>query len=252
MDKNPFKLSVYKPDGTTLIASQYDSTTNRNIAWLTNGSTIINKVEDHFYSPASEEFFGFGEHYNNFRKRGNDVDTYVFNQYKNQNDRTYMAIPFMLNSSGYGIFVNSTYYSKFRLATERTDMFSFTADTGGSAASTLDYYFIYGNDLKNVVGNYANITGKPTALPKWAFGLWMSANEWDRQTKVTTAINNANTNNIPATAVVLEQWSDENTFYIFNDATYTPKRAAQRMPIPISLSRQQGNGPIQKHGRQCA
>ncbi|KRE52040.1 TIM-barrel domain-containing protein [Paenibacillus sp. Soil724D2] len=223
VDKNPFKLSVYKPDGTTLIARQYDSTTNRNIAWLTNGSTIINKVEDHFYSPASEEFFGFGEHYNNFRKRGNDVDTYVFNQYKNQNDRTYMAIPFMLNSSGYGIFVNSTYYSKFRLATERTDMFSFTADTGGSAASTLDYYFIYGNDLKNVVGNYANITGKPTALPKWAFGLWMSANEWDRQTKVTTAINNANTNNIPATAVVLEQWSDENTFYIFNDATYTPK-----------------------------
>ena len=130
VDKNPFKLSVYKPDGTTLIARQYDSTTNRNIAWLTNGSTIIDKVEDHFYSPASEEFFGFGEHYNNFRKRGNDVDTYVFNQYKNQNDRTYMAIPFMLNSSGYGIFVNSTYYSKFRLATERTDMFSFTADTG--------------------------------------------------------------------------------------------------------------------------
>ena len=43
------------------------------------------------------------------------------------------------------------------------------------------------------------------------------------KSKVTTAINNANTNNIPATAVVLEQWSDENTFYIFNDATYTPK-----------------------------
>nr|BAC54957.1 3-a-isomaltosyltransferase [Sporosarcina globispora] len=223
VDKNPFKLSVYKPDGTTLIARQYDSTANRNLAWLTNGSTVINKIEDHFYSPASEEFFGFGERYNNFRKRGTDVDTYVYNQYKNQNDRTYMAIPFMLNSSGYGIFVNSTYYSKFRLATERSDMYSFTADTGGSANSTLDYYFIYGNDLKGVVSNYANITGKPAALPKWAFGLWMSANEWDRQSKVATAINNANTNNIPATAVVLEQWSDENTFYMFNDAQYTAK-----------------------------
>lgn len=229
VDKNPFRLSVYKPDGSTLIARQYDSTTNRNMAWLTNGSTIINKVEDHFYSPSTEEFFGFGEHYNNFRKRGTDVDTYVYNQYKNQNDRTYMAIPFMLNSAGYGIYVNSTYYSKFRLATERTDMYSFTANTGGSASSTLDYYFIYGNDLKNVIGNYSTITGKPTALPKWAFGLWMSANEWDRQSKVTTAMSNANNNNIPATAIVLEQWSDENTFYVFNDAQYTPKPGSQAL-----------------------
>ncbi|OXM15154.1 glycoside hydrolase family 31 [Paenibacillus herberti] len=223
VDKNPFRLSVYKPDGTTLIARQYDSTVNRNLSWLTNGSSIITKMADHFTSPASEEFFGFGERYNNFRKRGTDVDTYVFNQYKNQNDRTYMPIPFMLNSSGYGIFVNSTYYSKFRLATERPDMYSFTADTGGSANSTLDYYFIYGNDLKGVVSNYTGITGKPAAIPKWALGLWMSANEWDRQSEVASAISTANANNIPATAIVLEQWSDENTFYMFNDAQYSAK-----------------------------
>lgn len=229
VEKNPFRISVYKPDGTTLIAKQYDSTINRNMAWLTDGNSVIDKVEDHFYSPANEEFYGFGEHYNNFRKRGTDVDTYVFNQYKNQNEKTYMAIPFFLNTNGYGVYVNSTYYSKFRLATERTDMYSFTANTGGSSNSMLDYYFIYGNDLKDVVSNYADISGKPAMLPKWAFGLWMSANEWDRQSEVTTAINNVNTNDIPATAVVLEQWSDENTFYIFNDAQYTPKPGDQAL-----------------------
>lgn len=229
VDKNPFKLSVYKPDGTTLIARQYDSTVNRNLAWLTNGSTIVDKVQDNFYTPPGEEFFGFGERYNSIRKRGSDVDTYVYNQYRNQNDRTYMAIPFMLNTNGYGIFLNTTYYSKFRLATERSDMYSFTANTGGSASSLLDYYFIYGNDLKGVVSNYTTITGKPAAVPKWAFGLWMSANEWDRQSEVAGAISNANANNIPATAMVLEQWSDEQTFYIFNDAQYTPKPGGQAL-----------------------
>jgi alpha-glucosidase (family GH31 glycosyl hydrolase) len=227
IDKNPFKMSVYKADGTTLIAKQYDSTINRNMAWLTNGSTIINKVQDHFYSPTSEEFYGFGERYNDFSKRGQDIETYVYNQYLNQGTRTYLSIPFFVNTKGYGIFLNSTYYSRFRLATERSDMYGFTADTGGSSSSMLDYYFIYGNDLNDVVVNYTDITSKPVAVPKWAFGLWMSANEWDRESEVDAAITNANNNNIPATAVVLEQWSDENTFYIFNEATYTAKPGGQ-------------------------
>ncbi|MEQ4480769.1 TIM-barrel domain-containing protein [Cohnella silvisoli] len=223
IDKNPYKMSVYKPDGTTLIAREYDSTVNRNMAWLTDGSNIIDKVQDNLYSPTSEQFYGFGEHYNNFQKRGYDVDTYVYNQYKNQGSKTYMSIPFFVNTNGYGVYVNSTYYSKFKLATDRSDMYNFTVNTSGASTSMLDYYFVYGSNVKDVISNYSDLTYKPTMLPKWAFGLWMSANEWDRQSEVTTALSNASTNNIPATAVVLEQWSDENTFYIFNDATYTPK-----------------------------
>jgi len=229
VQKNPFRITVFKPDGVTVISQQYDSTVNRSMAWLTNGSTIINKVEDHFYTPSTEEFYGFGERYNNFRKRGYDIDTYVYNQYQNQNDKTYMAIPFFVSTKGYGVYLNSTYYSKFRMATERTDMYSFTADTSGASSSMLDYYFIYGNDVKDVISNYTDITGKPQLPAKWTFGLWMSANEWDRQTEVVGAIDNANANNIPATAIVLEQWSDENTFYIFSDATYTPKSGSQSL-----------------------
>ncbi|WP_373231726.1 TIM-barrel domain-containing protein [Cohnella sp.] len=222
VDKNPYKMSVYKADGTTLIAEEYDSTVNRNMAWLTDGNNLITKVEDHFDTPTTEEFYGFGEHYNDMSKRGQIVDTYVYNQYKDQNDRTYLSIPFFLNTKGYGIFLNSTYYSQFRLATDLTDMYSFTADTGGASTSMLDYYFIYGDDLKDVNTNYAAITGLPTMLPKWAFGLWMSANEWDRESEVTSNVSSAASNNIPTTAIVLEQWSDEETFYIWNDASYTP------------------------------
>lgn len=222
IDKSPYRMSVYDQNNN-LITQEYDSTLQPTMGWLTNGNSIINQVQNSFYTPTNEEFYGFGERYNDFRKRGTEVDTYVYNQYLNQNERTYMAIPFFINTGGYGLFLNSTYYSKFKLATERSDMYSFTADTSGSIDSMLDYYLIYGTDLKNVVSNYTTITAKPALLPKWAFGLWMSANEWDRQSEVLGAIEQANNHNIPASVIVLEQWSDEHTFYIFNEAQYTPK-----------------------------
>jgi len=229
MVKNPFRMEVYKPDGTTLIAKEYDSSSNRNLAWATDGGSVISKVEDHLYSPASEAIFGLGEHYDQLNKRGQVVQTYVFNQYKNQasGDRTYMSIPFFVNSAGYGVYVNSTYYSSFDLANSRSDMLGFTVDTGGAASSMLDYYFVGGGDPESVIANYATLTSKPKALPKWAYGLWVSANEWSNQSKVDTVVNNLNTYGIPASSLVLEQWSDENTFYIFNDAQYTPKTGGQ-------------------------
>lgn len=226
IDKNPFKMSVYESDGVTLISQQYDSTVNRNMAWLTDGTSIIDKVQDHFYTPSDEQFYGFGERYNNFDKRGEDIETYIYNQYLNQNERTYMAIPYFVSSRQYGILVNSTYYSKFKMATERSDMYGFTVDTGGSADSMLDYYFYSGDDIKDVIEGYTDTTAKPALLPKWGFGLWLSANEWDRESEVQSVLSNLATHDIPATAIVLEQWSDEETFYIWNDTTYTPVSGA--------------------------
>lgn len=229
IQKNPYQMNVYEKDGSTLIAREYNPTQNQTLGWLTDGNTVIDKVENHFYTPSDEEFYGFGERYNQFGKRGTDVDTYVYNQYRNQGERTYLAIPFFLNTNGYGVLLNTTYYSKFKLATENSDMYSFTADSGGEQDTMLDYYFIYGKNLTDVVSNYSNVTSKPEMLPKWAFGLWMSANEWDRQSEVSNAVTQAKQHDIPTTAMVLEQWSDEHTFYAFNDAQYTPKSGGEAL-----------------------
>ncbi|MFB1081608.1 TIM-barrel domain-containing protein [Jeotgalibacillus sp. JSM ZJ347] len=229
IQKNPYKMSVYEEDGTTLIAEEYDPSQNNTVGWLTDGQNSINKVENHFYTPTNEEFFGFGERYNQIGKRGTEVDNYVYNQYRDQGERTYLSVPFFVNTNGYGVLVNSTYYSKFKLATEIDDMYSFTTDTSGDTDSMLDYYFIHGNDLSDVISNYTDITAKPEMLPKWAFGLWMSANEWDRQSEVDNAVAQASNYDIPATAMVLEQWSDEHTFYAFNDAQYTPVSGGQSL-----------------------
>jgi len=230
IQKNPYRLAVYKGDGTTLITRQYDPASFRNIGWASDGTSTVTKIEDHLLSPSGERFNGFGERYDYLDQRGRDVHNYVYNQYRDQGSthRTYLSVPFFLNSAGYGVYIPSTRYSIFNLGTYLSDMAGFTTDTGGALASTLDYYLFTGTP-KEIIDDYTAISGRPQLPPKWTFGLWMSANEWNTQTEVTTELANTSTYNIPHTALVLEQWSDEATFYLWHGATYTAKPGNQAL-----------------------
>lgn len=57
-------------------------------------------------------------------------------------------------------------------------------------------------------------------LPAWALGPWMSSNNWDSEAEVRHQVDLSQKHEIPATVLVIEAWSDEATFYVFNDATY--------------------------------
>jgi hypothetical protein len=73
IQKSPYRLSVYKGDGTTFMTRQYDLQLVRNIAWASDGADTITKIEDHFQTPAGERFEGFGERYDRLDHRGTDV-----------------------------------------------------------------------------------------------------------------------------------------------------------------------------------
>jgi alpha-glucosidase (family GH31 glycosyl hydrolase) len=224
IQKTPYRVSVYKADGTTLISRQYDPAAFRNIGWASDGSSTVTKIEDHWLTPAGERIEGLGERYDQTNQRGNDVHNYVYNQYQDQGPtkRTYLSVPFFTNSAGYGIYVPSTRYSVFNLGTARTDMAGFTVDTSGAPGSTMDYYFFTGTPAE-ILDAYTATAGRPKLPPKWAFGLWMSANEWNTQAEVEAELAKVNSTGIPHSAMVLEQWSDEATFYLWHGATYTPK-----------------------------
>jgi alpha-glucosidase (family GH31 glycosyl hydrolase) len=230
IQKSPYRVAVYKADGTTLIARQYDPATFRNVGWASDGATTVTKIEDHWYTPSGERFEGFGERYDGLNQRGRDVHNYVYNQYQDQGSthRTYLSVPFFTNSAGYGVYLPSTRYSIFNLATHLSDMAGFTVDTSGALNSTADYYFYTGSRAE-ILDDHTATTARPELPPKWAFGLWMSANEWNTQAEVMAELNNVTTNNIPHSAMVLEQWSDEATFYLWHGATYTPKPGNQAL-----------------------
>lgn len=226
--KDPFRLGIYKHDGVTLITQQYDPGQFHNLGWASDGVQQVTRIEDHYEASTDAGFYGFGERYDYFNQYGHDVTTFIYNEYGDQaaTDRTYLAVPLFLNSAGYAIYSNSTASTVFNVGTSRPDMVGFIVNTDNGPNSLLDYYVFTGSP-KRILDRYTSVTGRPQLPPKWAFGLWLSANEWNNQAQVKGELDAAEQNQIPASVLVLEQWADEATFYIWHGAQYTPKPGGQ-------------------------
>jgi len=224
VQKNPYRMAVYRADGHTLVTQEYDTANFRNLGWASDGKSTITRIENHFQTSAAECFTGFGERYEAFNLYGHDINTFIYNQYVNQaaTGRTYLSVPFFLNSSGYGVWLNTTATSVFNIGTFRADMVGFTSVPPASADPALDYFLFVGGP-STILDRYTNISGRPQLPPKWAFGIWVSANEWNSQAQVADVLNAAEQYQVPITVLVLEQWSDEATFYVWWGAQYAPK-----------------------------
>jgi alpha-glucosidase (family GH31 glycosyl hydrolase) len=249
IQKNPYRLSIFESDGSTLIAREQDPAVYPNMAWASDGKGVITRICDHYVAAESERFYGFGERYDYFDQRGRDVWIYAVNDYLSQrgDDKTYLAVPFFVNSGGYGVYIATTALSIFNVDTygsasslrdmsyganlssaEVSGMLGFTAATSAGLNSTLEYHFFAGKP-KSVLDRFTSVTARPRLPPKWAFGLWMSAHGWNTQQLVSQTLDTAEELSIPATVLVLEQWSDEATFYVWWGAEYSPVPGGQAL-----------------------
>jgi alpha-D-xyloside xylohydrolase len=193
------------------------------LEWLTDGTTA-RRVRLSFTAVLDERFFGTGERFNALDQRGNVLDVRLYEQYKNQGKRTYLPIPFLLSSAGYGVWVKSSRWMQFDLVATSPDCWTLEADLGTDEA--LDIEWMTGDPLE-IVAHFTQTTGPAVLPPLWSFGLWMSANEWNTQARVIEEAQATLDYDIPASVLVIEAWSDETTFYIWNDAQYQAKAGAE-------------------------
>ena len=167
----------------------------------------------------SEALVGFGERFDALDQRGRAFDSTVFEQYKNQGARTYMPIPFFLSSAGYGLLVEGTAGVDFDLGRTVPDRWRCVAQVPASGRLAIQSF---GGPPDEIVRALTAATGRPDPLPLWAYGLWISSNEWNTQARTEREVAETIRHGIPATVLVLEAWSDETTFYIWNGAQYDP------------------------------
>lgn len=122
-------------------------------------------------SHRTESYYGLGDKPVQVSLKGRrfenwSTDSYAFGK---ETDPIYKAIPFYTGiheNKAYGIFFDNTFRSHYDFAHERRNITSFWADGG-----EMNYYFIYGPQLQDVVANYTDLTGKPHTLPPlWALG----------------------------------------------------------------------------------
>jgi alpha-D-xyloside xylohydrolase len=88
------------------------------------------------------------------------------------------------------------------LSQDEINGYSFSSEAGRQ----LDYYFIYGADMDQVIAGYRKLTGKAVMLPKWAFGKWQSRERYKTQKEILGIVNEFRERKIPLDNIVLD-WS---------------------------------------------
>ena len=167
----------------------------------------------------NEQFYGLGEHFDAITiPDGQERFIHVYDQYKVQKDRGYAPVPFIFSSNGRAFFVDTGFMTSVKLGRSEITLRVYTK--GCPIEDTRIHLWKKETPLKAIEEIY-NIS-KPCTPPLWALGPWLSANQWNSQKKVMGVLDETVKNNLPATALVIEAWADEQTFYIFNGAQYDP------------------------------
>ncbi|HEY3755028.1 MAG TPA: TIM-barrel domain-containing protein [Opitutaceae bacterium] len=129
-----------------------------------------------------EHLYGLGQDNQNhgrLDRRGTVRDLWTGQQIESGNVTAQYAIPLLLSSGAgghaYGLFFDNVHRMKFDLGARRSDELAVEA-AGGEA----DIYLLDGPQLKDVIGRYTALTGRPSLPPLWALGYWQSkCTFWD-------------------------------------------------------------------------
>lgn len=157
--------------------------------------------------------YGTGERFNTINQKGRKCINQVKEQFCNQGDNTYLSIPFFITDAGFGVFVDTKIVSEF----------DFKKDITIKCSNESNIYFFTGQP-KEIIKEFISLLGGPIETPpRVAFGPWVSANHWKSEADVRRVREELKKYDFPATVMVLEAWSDEATFYIFNGAKYEAK-----------------------------
>lgn len=70
----------------------------------------------------------------------------------------------------------------------------------------LDYYFVYGENIDQIISGYRTLTGKAQIMPEWAYGFWQSRERYKTQKELVGALREFRKRQIPIDNIVMD-WS---------------------------------------------
>jgi alpha-D-xyloside xylohydrolase len=117
-------------------------------------------LQQNFKLSPEEGIYGLGQHQEGIMNYRNHDVLLV-----QENEK--VSIPFLVSTNNYGILWDNYSKSKFHDGQEGTYFWS-------EVGEAIDYYFICGKDLDDVIRGYREITGQAPMFPRWAFGFWQS------------------------------------------------------------------------------
>jgi alpha-D-xyloside xylohydrolase len=102
-------------------------------------------------------------------------------------------------------------YVGLRVAEPRTDEQLRQLSVWSEMTPDMDYYFIAGNNLDEVISGYRTLTGKAPVYPKWALGFWQSRERYKTAGEVEENLAEFRKRHIPIDNIVQDwnYWEDD-------------------------------------------
>jgi alpha-glucosidase (family GH31 glycosyl hydrolase) len=172
---------------------------------------------------AGERVVGFGERFDHLDQRGRRVDTGVFDQYKSQGARSYLPMPFaIVVGGGFGFHVDTGRRCFFDVGSSTPDRLVVEVDLEPGEPDAPVRLRLFAGEPADVLRAFAPVADAPA---EWVYRLWISGNEWNTQERVLAEVEQAREHGIPVGVVVIEAWSDERTFTVFDDGVWPDPKA---------------------------
>lgn len=116
-----------------------------------------------------------------------------------------IPMPFFVSDNGYGILADCSSLMTFE-SQEREAHFFF------DAIAQMDYYFIVGDSLDEIIRGFRFLTGKARMLPKWAYGYLQSKEAYKSQQELIDVTAEYRRRQVPLDAVIQDwcSWEDGN------------------------------------------
>jgi alpha-D-xyloside xylohydrolase len=144
---------------------------NQTAPLLGEGSGVAwagNTVTESFASTTDEHFAGLGNgfhgHIDKLDRRGTSLKVTSASEGA-------LIAPFFVSSRGYGVLLNTTFTHTITLALN--NVYSLNID-GEGFGGQMDYFFIAGPALTQVLDRYTQLTGRPRLPQRSLFGLLLS------------------------------------------------------------------------------
>jgi len=200
INKKDSKIALYDALDNTLISQD-----ELGFHWEESYEYGGNVVKMSKVSHDGESYYGLGDKPVHLNLKGKRFENWVTDSYAfgTDSDPIYKAIPFYTgihHGKSYGIFFDNTFRAYFDFAHERKNVTSFWAQGG-----EMNYYFVYGPQMTDVVAKYTDLTGKPLQMPAlWTLGYHQCKWSYYPESKVKEVTAKFRELQIPCDAIYLD------------------------------------------------
>ena len=151
-----------------------------------------------------------------------------------------VGVPMMVSPRGFGLLWNNASVTDVDVGQPAAPALQIRSERGEG----IDYDFIYGPELDEVIAGYRALTGDAPLLPRWSWGLWQSRERYETQAQMLDVAARYRALGAPLDAIVQDwqywrpgQWGSHQ----FDPTRYPDPKAmvaklhAEHIHVPISV-----------------